>query len=65
MLKAFAYPDVTGITFVLLWRFRELIWIGIELPALAVAGRGSVFLEKTPQANSLRSRFIFIVWRNR
>ena len=40
LLKAFAYPDVTGITFVLLWRFRELIWIGIGLPALAVAGRG-------------------------
>lgn len=38
LLKAFAYPDVTGITFVLLWRFRELI--GIGLPALAVAGRG-------------------------
>jgi len=31
LLKAFGYSDVTGITFALLRRFRELAWIGIGL----------------------------------
>ena len=39
LLKAFGYSDVTGITFALLRRFRELVWIGIGLAALAALGR--------------------------
>ena len=39
LLKAFGYSDVTGITFALLRRFRELIWIGIGLICLAVIGK--------------------------
>jgi hypothetical protein len=35
LLKAFGYSDVTGITFALLRRFRELVWIGIGLLCLA------------------------------
>jgi len=29
LLQAFGYSDVTGITFALLRRFRELVWIGL------------------------------------
>ena len=39
LLKAFGYSDVTGITFALLRRFRELVWIGIGLACLAVLGK--------------------------
>jgi glycosyltransferase 2 family protein len=40
LLQAFGYSDVTGITFALLRRFRELVWIAIGLAALAlVEGR--------------------------
>jgi uncharacterized protein (TIRG00374 family) len=39
LLKAFGYSDVTGITFALLRRFRELIWIGVGLLCLAYLGR--------------------------
>ena len=39
LLKAFGYSDVTGITFALLRRFRELVWIGIGLLCLACMGR--------------------------
>ncbi|HET7909846.1 MAG TPA: lysylphosphatidylglycerol synthase transmembrane domain-containing protein [Nitrospira sp.] len=38
LLKAFGYSDVTGITFALLRRFRELVWIGIGLLCLSVMG---------------------------
>jgi glycosyltransferase 2 family protein len=38
LLKAFGYSDVTGITFALLRRFRELVWIGIGLLCLAAMG---------------------------
>ncbi|MBU6433258.1 MAG: flippase-like domain-containing protein [Nitrospirae bacterium] len=40
LLKAFGYTDVTGITFALLRRFRELVWIGIGLLCLAMMDRG-------------------------
>jgi hypothetical protein len=39
LLKAFGYSDVTGITFALLRRFRELVWIGIGLVCLAGIGK--------------------------
>lgn len=42
LLKAFGYSDVTGITFALLRRFRELVWIGIGLLCLAMLGKGEV-----------------------
>jgi glycosyltransferase 2 family protein len=42
LLKAFGYSDVTGITFALLRRFRELVWIGIGLLCLAMVGNGAV-----------------------
>jgi uncharacterized membrane protein YbhN (UPF0104 family) len=42
LLKAFGYSDVTGITFALLRRFRELVWIGIGLLCLAMVGKGVV-----------------------
>ena len=52
-MKAFGYSDVTGITFALLRRFRELIWIGIGLACLAVVGGDSILRKKTPQAKCL------------
>jgi len=36
LLKDFGYSDVAGVTFALLRRFRELIWIGIGLLCLVV-----------------------------
>ena len=42
LLQAFGYSDVTGITFALLRRFRELVWIGIGLLCLAMVGKGRV-----------------------
>lgn len=39
LLQAFGYSDVTGITFALLRRFRELVWIGIGLLCLAMVGK--------------------------
>ncbi len=38
LLEAFGYSGVTGITFALLRRFRELVWIGIGLLCLAMQG---------------------------
>jgi hypothetical protein len=38
LLSAFGYSDLTGITFALLRRFRELVWIGIGLLCLAMTG---------------------------
>ena len=38
LLSAFGYSEVTGITFALLRRFRELVWIGIGLLCLALVG---------------------------
>jgi glycosyltransferase 2 family protein len=39
LLKAFGYSDVTGITFALLRRFRELVWIGVGLLCLVCMGK--------------------------
>lgn len=38
LLNVFGYSDVTGITFALLRRFRELVWIGLGLVCLALVG---------------------------
>ena len=46
LLRAFGYSDVTGITFALFRRFRELVWIGLGLLCLAlVGGRAAVIRE--------------------
>jgi glycosyltransferase 2 family protein len=39
LLQSFGYSDVTGITFALLRRFRELVWIGIGLVCLVAMGK--------------------------
>ena len=36
LLKDFGYSDVAGVTFALLRRFRELVWIGTGLLCLAM-----------------------------
>jgi uncharacterized protein (TIRG00374 family) len=38
LLQSFGYADVTGLTFALLRRVRELVWIGIGLLCLAALG---------------------------
>jgi len=38
LLRAFGDSDVAGITFALLRRFRELVWIGLGLMCLAMMG---------------------------
>ncbi|SLM43846.1 conserved membrane hypothetical protein [Nitrospira sp. ND1] len=40
LLTAFGYGDVTGITFALLRRFREFVWIAIGLACLAMLPKG-------------------------
>jgi len=42
LLQAFGYSDVTGITFALLRRFRELVWIAVGLLCLAMVGKRGV-----------------------
>lgn len=39
LLKIFGYSDVAGITFALLRRFRELVWIGVGLLCLMTVAR--------------------------
>ncbi len=39
LVTAFGYSEVTGITFALLRRFRELVWIGIGLVCFAFTAR--------------------------
>ncbi|WP_255458513.1 lysylphosphatidylglycerol synthase transmembrane domain-containing protein [Nitrospira sp. KM1] len=38
LFQAFGYSDVAGISFALLRRFRELVWIGVGLICLTVIG---------------------------
>ncbi len=40
LLTAFGYGEVTGITFALLRRFREFVWIALGLACLAVVAKG-------------------------
>jgi uncharacterized protein (TIRG00374 family) len=46
LLTAFGYSEVTGITFALLRRFRELVWIGIGLLCLAMIGKNGIEQEQ-------------------
>jgi glycosyltransferase 2 family protein len=47
LLKDFGYSDVAGVTFALLRRFRELVWIGVGLLCLAVLrGRAAEVQER-------------------
>ena len=55
LLKAFGYSDVTGITFALLRRFRELVWIGIGLLCLALIGGLPAVSQKQPTHESGQS----------
>jgi putative membrane protein len=48
LLQAFGYSDVTGITFALLRRFRELVWIGIGLLCLVLVGKKSATSANQP-----------------
>lgn len=41
LLSAFGYGEVTGITFALLRRFREFVWIALGLGCLAIMTRGA------------------------
>jgi uncharacterized protein (TIRG00374 family) len=52
LLNAFGYSDVTGITFALLRRFRELVWIGLGLLCLALVGGRSVVMQAGRTNNS-------------
>ena len=45
LLTAFGYSEVTGITFALLRRFRELVWIGLGLVCLALVGGRDVEIQ--------------------
>ena len=40
LLTAFGYGEVTGITFALLRRFREFVWIALGLVCLAIMTKG-------------------------
>jgi hypothetical protein len=43
LLKDFGYSDVAGVTFALVRRYRELVWIGVGLLCLAtLRGRAAV-----------------------
>ncbi|HSL04773.1 MAG TPA: lysylphosphatidylglycerol synthase transmembrane domain-containing protein [Nitrospiraceae bacterium] len=52
LLRAFGYSDVTGITFALLRRFRELVWIGIGLLCLAMLGGRAAVIQESRTHNS-------------
>ena len=53
LLEAFGYSDITGITFALLRRFRELVWIGVGLLCLAMQGRRVVPAENLVQESGI------------
>jgi uncharacterized protein (TIRG00374 family) len=52
LLKDFGYSDVAGVTFALVRRYRELVWIGMGLLCLAtLRGRAAVIQERrTPDS---------------
>jgi hypothetical protein len=40
LVTTFGYGEVTGVTFALLRRFRELVWITVGLVCLGILGKG-------------------------
>jgi len=46
LLKDFGYSDVAGVTFALLRRFRELVWIGAGLLCLALLGGHATVIQE-------------------
>lgn len=52
LLQTFGYSDVTGITFALLRRFRELVWIGIGLLCLATVGKAKIPQDQEVESTS-------------
>jgi uncharacterized protein (TIRG00374 family) len=48
LLTAFGYSELTGITFALLRRFRELFWIAIGLAVLFIEGRSEPQVLQAP-----------------
>ena len=46
LLKDFGYSDVAGLTFALLRRFRELVWIGIGLLCLVLLGGHAAVIQE-------------------
>jgi glycosyltransferase 2 family protein len=52
LLKDFGYSDVAGVTFALVRRYRELVWIGVGLLCLAtLRGRAAVIQDsRTPDS---------------
>jgi glycosyltransferase 2 family protein len=51
LLTAFGYSDVTGITFALVRRFRELVWIGLGVLCLAALGKVAASTSTDPPAS--------------
>ncbi len=52
LLTAFGYSDVIGVTFALLRRFREAVWIAVGLMCLAAMGTGRATGETSDPAPS-------------
>ena len=52
LLSIFGYSDVTGITFALLRRFRELVWIGLGLLCLAMLGGRAAVIQESRARDS-------------
>jgi uncharacterized protein (TIRG00374 family) len=52
LLKDFGYSDVAGITFALVRRYRELVWIGLGLLCLAMLGGRTAVMRESRIDNS-------------
>ncbi|MGC4096791.1 MAG: lysylphosphatidylglycerol synthase transmembrane domain-containing protein [Nitrospira sp.] len=52
LLQAFGYSDLTGITFALVRRFRELVWIAVGLLCLAIVGKRGMGQDQRAESSS-------------
>lgn len=52
LLQAFGYSDLTGITFALVRRFRELVWIAVGLLCLAIVGKRGLAQDQGAERSS-------------
>ena len=52
LLQAFGYSDLTGITFALVRRFRELVWIVVGLLCLAIVGKRGLGQDQGAESSS-------------